>query len=310
MTSTIRQQITLLENTKDELKTAIMEKGVTVYPNDFYSSYPTRISQISMTPGDKETLFKGLVENSITTFDIPVGTEYLGNYSLYEKRLTSLTIPNTVKRIGKYALFNAMCDITIPDSVTFIDDFAFYGNGILSITFESTTPPDLGVNSDTVFGLNNQTTYPIYVPFESLQTYKTAWPYYASRIFPQASPYAVFNSIVDGSVTSLVIPDGVESIYYQAFAYCSNLASVTIPSSVTTIYAWAFAVCTSLVSITCLATTPPSIPEESGNDAFTYSGPNYGGPSAIFVPSASVSAYQSASGWSAFASRIQAIPNS
>ena len=391
----IKSQITLLENTKDELRTAIMEKGVVVGANELFSNYPTRISQISTQSGTFDDSLKKLLDGSYTSYSIPEGTSMLriSAFNSYTS-LASITIPTTLTYIGNHAFYNctslnrvnisdlsAWCKITfdydyeyssnpltkahklylngslitkleipsgirtindcafysntsltsvfIPDNVTTIGKFAFsncnhivtveIGTGIQSIganafewcsalesiTILATTPPSISTNS---FSQTNNC--PIYVPEDSVEAYKTAWPYYASRIFPQASPDAVFNSIVDGSVTSLVIPDGVESIYYDAFAYCSNLASVTIPSSVTTIYAWAFAGCTSLVSITCLATTPPSIPEEGGGDAFTYSGPNYGGPSAIFVPAASVSAYQSASGWSAFASRIQAIPNS
>ena len=37
----IQSEITLLQNTKKNLKSAIMEKGVTVYPSDIFSTYPT-----------------------------------------------------------------------------------------------------------------------------------------------------------------------------------------------------------------------------------------------------------------------------
>ena len=63
----IQTEITLLQNTKDEIRTAIMEKGVTVYNNDPFSIYPTRIGQISTTAGDRDALFTDILERDITS---------------------------------------------------------------------------------------------------------------------------------------------------------------------------------------------------------------------------------------------------
>lgn len=101
------------------------------------------------------------------------------------------------------------------------------------------------------------------------------------------------------NLTSINIPSGVTSIANYTFSSCYNLTGITIPSGVTTIGISAFEGCSSLASITCLATTPPTL----GRDVFdnTNNCP-------IYVPSGSVSAYKSASGWSTYASRIQPIP--
>ena len=81
----------------------------------------------------------------------------------------------------------------------------------------------------------------------------------------------------------------------------TDLISVEIGDCVTSIGEYAFNDCGSLTSITVNATTPPAL----GGRAFrsTNNCP-------IYVPSASVSSYQSASGWSSYGSRITAIPNS
>lgn len=102
------------------------------------------------------------------------------------------------------------------------------------------------------------------------------------------------------SLTSVTISDAATSIDIYAFAACVGLTSVTIPSGVTSIGGGAFSDCISLTSVTCLATTPPSL-GSSNVFSNTRNCP-------IYVPSESVSAYQSASGWSTYASRIQAIP--
>lgn len=107
------------------------------------------------------------------------------------------------------------------------------------------------------------------------------------------------------SLTSVTIPSGVTIISIYAFQNCTSLTSIEIPSGVTYIGIESFSECTSLSAITINATTPP----ELDNNALTGT-PIANGTGYIYVPSASVSAYQSASGWSTYASRITAIPNS
>lgn len=103
--------------------------------------------------------------------------------------------------------------------------------------------------------------------------------------------YAFYNCY---SIQSINIPSGVTSIEDGTFQGCHRLSSVIIPSGVTSIGERAFYFCERLTSITCLASVPPTI----GSYAFP-SDAN------IYVPAASVSAYQSA--WSSYASKIQAI---
>ena len=55
-------------------------------------------------------------------------------------------------------------------------------------------------------------------------------------------------------MTTICIPDGVESIGESAFAECHSLMSATIPQSVKTIGSWAFSSCFELNEITYLGT--------------------------------------------------------
>ena len=95
------------------------------------------------------------------------------------------------------------------------------------------------------------------------------------------------------------IPDGVSIISNYAFAR-SGLNSVKIGSGVTAIYSNAFNSCYTLTQITVEAVTPPTLS----------SGVFQGVPATckIYVPSSSVNAYKSASGWSDRKSYINAIP--
>ena len=101
------------------------------------------------------------------------------------------------------------------------------------------------------------------------------------------------------SLTSITIPDSVTSIGVSVFNYCSGLTSVNIGSGVTSIDRQAFDACTNLTSVTCNATTPPTL----GYNVFRNTGN-----CPIYVPSDSVNAYKTATRWSDYASRIQAIP--
>lgn len=101
------------------------------------------------------------------------------------------------------------------------------------------------------------------------------------------------------AMTSCTISSGVTNIGEYAFTGCTSLLSLTIPSGVTNIGEGAFKYCWSLNSVTIEATTPPTL----GWYAF-----NNTNDCPICVPSGSVNTYKSASGWSTYASRIQAIP--
>ena len=96
----------------------------------------------------------------------------------------SLTIPNSVTTIGNYAFDGCSGftgSLTIPNSVTTIGQYAFwYCIGLSEAILYNSNPPSLG--NDAFY--NNS--FPIYVPHESLNDYKTAtnWSSYQSRIFP------------------------------------------------------------------------------------------------------------------------------
>lgn len=101
-------------------------------------------------------------------------------------------------------------------------------------------------------------------------------------------------------ITSLTIGSNPTKISGRMFSNCTKLATLVIPSNISYIGTSAFYHCTGLTSITVESTTPPTL--DSG-DAF-----NNTNDCPIYVPSESVDAYKAASGWSKYASRIQAIP--
>ena len=97
----------------------------------------------------------------------------------------------------------------------------------------------------------------------------------------------------------LTIPNSVTSIGYAAFYYwSSNNQPLTIPTSVTSIGYAAFKYWSSATAFIMERTTPPTI----GNEAFDNSND-----APIYVPDESVTAYKTATNWTAYADRIFAL---
>ena len=264
--------------------------------------------------------------SSLASIIIPDSVTSIGSSAFNNcTSLSSVTIGSGVTSISKSVFFDcrSITSVTIPDSVTSIGNYAFYGcSSLSSVTIGSgvTTIGNGAFNSCS--GLTSVT-----IP-DSVTSIGIDAFYYCTSIANVTIGSGVttigngaFNSC--SGLTSITIPDSVTSIGNSAFYDCTSIANVTIgnsvttignmvfehcigltsiaiPDSVTSIGIEAFYGCSSLSSVTVNAVTPP----ELGSDAF------YGSTCPIYVPSASVDAYKKASRWSAYKSRIQAIPNS
>ena len=100
------------------------------------------------------------------------------------------------------------------------------------------------------------------------------------------------------SLASITIPSTVTSISNNAFRDCYSLASITIPSSVTSIGNYAFNSCQGVAEYHIKPTTPPTL---AGTTVFY----NIQSDCIIYVPSASLETYKTASNWSTYASYMQ-----
>ena len=109
-----------------------------------------------------------------------------------------------------------------------------------------------------------------------------------------------YNQFFSSSITSLTIGSHPTSIGESMFQNCTGLTTLVIPSNISSIGGYAFRDCIGLTSITVESVTPPTL---GGIYAF-----NNTNNCPIYVPPESVDTYKAASGWSSYASRIQAIP--
>ncbi len=168
-------------------------------------------------------------------------------------------IPTSVISIGSSAFEGSygMQGITIPNSVVYIDDFAFYASDVKSITI-GTSLVSIGERVFTYCNLASIVVDSGNKTFDSRDD--------CNAIIETASNKLVVggqNTIIPNTVTSigdyafagcrnlmgLTIPNTVTSIGYNAFQYCSGLKEITIPNSVTKILSYTFADCTGLTSV-------------------------------------------------------------
>ena len=237
--------------------------------------------------------------SSLTSITIPDSVTSIGGGAFYGcTSLTSVTIGNGVTSIrdGAFSDCDSLTSVTIPDSVTSIGNRAFeYCTSLTSITIPDSVT---SIGEYAFFGCTSLTS--ITIP-DSVTTIGDCAFYYCTLLTSVTIPVSV-TSIGDNafgfctSLTSITIPDSVASIGSYAFNDCDSLISVTIGNGVTSIGSYAFNDCDSLKAVYCKPTTPPT----GGYNMFD----NNASSRKIYVPSNSVSAYKSASGWSDYASAI------
>lgn len=224
-------------------------------------------------------VLKCFAPSGVLNYDIPEGVKSIGSTAFsFVISLTSVTLPNSITSIEEEAFYASSIEtITIPNSVTSIGNSAFSScSSLISVNIP---------NSVTSIG---------------------------ESVFDYCS-----------SLTSITIPDGVISIGNSAFAYCSRLFSVTIPDSVTSIGESAFSrsglnsvsigsgvkeigkyafACGGLETVVCKPINPPT----GGNYMFSHSDIAYvPADCTIYVLTDSESAYKEAQYWSNFASHIE-----
>ena len=250
----------------------------------------------------------------LTNVTIPNGVTSIGTGAFYDcSGLTSITIPNNVTSIGINA-FNGctrLTNITIPSSVTSIGERAFGGCTSLAnitvdnnnSTYDSRNNCNAIINTNTntlVAGCKN-TVIPNTVTSIDDSAFQQHTTLTGTLTIPNSVTSIGAQSFYNCSgLTSVTIGSGVTSIANFAFQGCSGLTSITIPNGVLSIGSSAFNNCSNITSVTVEATTPPTL----GGSAFS----NNASGRKIYVPSASVETYKATSGWSSYASAIQAIP--
>ena len=168
--------------------------------------------------------------SNITSFIFGNKVEHIPARLCYDmNKLSEITIPNSVTSIGEYAFYNCsgLTSVTIPNSVTSIGKSAFSGcSGLTSVTIGEKVE---SISESAFSGCSGliSVTIPNSVTSIDKDAFKSC-----------------------SSLTSVTIGEKVETIGEEAFSGCSGLISVTIPNSVISIGEYAFRSCNDLASVT------------------------------------------------------------
>ena len=219
-----------------------IESGVFESPTQTYSmrnstvnvvkeiTLPSTVERIeSYAFADMASLERVTINSSA---GVSVGTEaFAGCTSLSTVNLGNVTEIG----YGAFAGCTSLTSITIPATVTKIDDFAFYNSGISNLNFEAGSQlTEIGYGAFANCSLSEDVTIPATVT--------------------KIDDFAFYNS--GTSSVSFEAGSQLTEIGHYAFANCSSLSGMVIPSTVTTIGRGAFMNATALISVSYESQTP------------------------------------------------------
>ena len=179
--------------------------------------------------------------------------------SKYSGSATEVTIPESVTHddvtysvtsLGESCFYycTSLTSITIPSSVTSLEDYCFSGSSLTSIDI----PSSMTSLGDGCFSACRAI---ISIDIPSSVTSLGDYCFDGCKSLTSIDIPSSVTSLGDGcfygctSLTSVTIPSSVTSLGGYCFSYCLALTSVTIPSSVTSLGNYCFCDCSALTSI-------------------------------------------------------------
>ena len=103
---TISENLQLLEQTKENIKNSLIEKGKNM-ENVPFTEYYTKIDELNVSKENKLAKLVSGKEVALTASDLGDITA-IGDYAFYKSKLSSISMPNSITSIGYQAFYNVV----------------------------------------------------------------------------------------------------------------------------------------------------------------------------------------------------------
>lgn len=216
--------------------------------------------------------------------------------------LTNVVLPESILSIYNTAFRDctSLVEISLPASLTTILNAAFKGCSSLKSVYGFKNTQVTSIKDETFNDCSSLAEIALPASLTSIGNYAFGGCSALAKIDLASTQVT---SVGNGafyrctSLAEIVFPATLTSIGQSALNGCTSLAEIALPASITSIGNYVFQYCTKLKTMTVNANTPPAL----GSGAIPTS------IVAIYVPDESVAAYQAATNWSDFASKIKGI---
>ena len=201
----------------------------------------------------KDTLLRAYVKNGITN---------LGTRAFVSSHIESISLPNTLIIIDSSALsfVDSLTTVNIPDSVTKINQYAFYRSSVVNVSMPTASELVLGKEcfkestslKEVIFTNDNQKITLEQGVFDGCTSVEKV-TFMENSLIEFKSGGRVFYNCT--SLKECVLPKQMtnSTIYASSFEKCSTLSEITLPkplnSDTLTLDALAFGYCTNLSEV-------------------------------------------------------------
>ena len=243
---TIADKIRSILAIKDQIKAAILAKGVAINNQTPYADYPAKIQAIASADPTLETAAYTVTATDVklTKVVLPSAAKTIQAYALYNNsNIKEITVQEGTTKLDGYALYqtpNAE-KITLPTTLTFIGSYALSLNNQL---LEATIPANINLNNAQFLFANNTKMKKIDI---------------SACLLTTATPTSFAESVRD--LTQVLLPPSATTIGANSFSSCPNLKTFDF-ANILTIISGAFS-SSGLTSINAPKAT------SIGNGAFT-----------------------------------------
>ncbi len=197
-------------------------------------SLPSTLTEI------KEEAFKS---TALSAVSVPESVTAIGDYAFGGTGITEFVFPKGMTVLQGLGNCAKLTSVTLPLTVTEIDDYCFYGCKALK---EFTIPETVTKIGISAFGSTGLTSIVVPEGVVSLGS-------------------SVFSSC--GSLSSAVLPESITVLPRYAFYSCTMLKSFTVHDCVTSVESNAFGYCTALTDLVFVGDAPATIATDAFNKA-------------------------------------------